>query len=193
LVREDVLLPWAEQLFTVVDAFRPAELRDVVSGQLAEDQPARAPDARKQVQVRLERIADLYAMGHWTRDRYLAERERLERLQEELRAENEVDQVPFAPLGSLMEGWRTGDAKTRHDLVAAFFDELDVLDGRITTVVPRKDRAAEVMALLGAAYHQYCPGSPGGIRGNVQSSPPLVPALRRRSFRPKFLTSGEFG
>ena len=123
----------------------------------------------------MERIADLYAMGHLTRERYLAERERLERLQEELRAENEVDQVAFVALGSLMEGWRTGDAKTRHDLVAAFFDELDVLDGRITTVVPRKDRAAEVMALLEAADTQYCPGSPGGIRGDGDDmvSPPL--------------------
>jgi Recombinase/Recombinase zinc beta ribbon domain len=164
LVREDALLPWAEQLLMVVDAFRPDDLRDVVAGQLAEDMAVRAPDAGEQVQVRLERIADLYAMGHWTRDRYLAERERLERLLEEVSAESRSDDAPFVPLGSLMEGWRTGDSKTRHDLVAAFFDELDVLDGKITTVVPRRDRAAEVMALLEKAYAQYCPGSPGGIR-----------------------------
>lgn len=163
-VREDALLPWAEQLLTVLDAFRPAELREVVADQLAGDRPQRAPDAGKQVQTRLERIADLYAMGHWTRERYLAERERLEHLLEELHAEAQDDQAPFVPLGSLMEGWRAGDAKTRHDLVAAFFDELDVLDGKITTVVPRKDRAAEVMSLLERAYAEYRPGSPGVAR-----------------------------
>jgi hypothetical protein len=121
------------------------------------------------VQARLERIADLYAMGHWARDRYLAERERLEQLLEELNAESQ-SAAPFVPLGNLMEGWRTGDSRTRHDLVAAFFDELDVLDGRIISVVPRKDRAAEVMALLERAYAQYRPGSPGGIQGGSDNT-----------------------
>lgn len=115
----------------------------------------------------MERITDLYAMDHWTRERYLAERERLERLLGKLSAESGGDQVAFAPLGSLMEGWRTGDPRTRHDPVATFFDELDVLDGKITTVVPRKDRATEVMSLLESAYARYRPGSPGGIRGDT--------------------------
>jgi hypothetical protein len=148
-------------------SFRTARYAlEVVADQLAEDPPSRALDAGKQVQTRLERIADLCAMGHWTRDRYLAERERLERLLAELSAESRDDEAPFVPLGSLMDGWRAGDSKTRHDLVAAFFDELDVLDGKITTVVPRADRAAEVMGLLESAYAQYRPGSPGGIRGD---------------------------
>lgn len=68
------------------------------------------------------------------------------------------------PMGGLVEGWQTGDRQTRHDLLAAFFDELDGLHGEIVAVVPRADRAAEVVSFLEKAYAQYCPGSPGGIR-----------------------------
>ena len=56
------------------------------------------------------------------------------------------------PLGSLMEGWNSGDNRTRRDLLAVFFDELDVLDGQITAVVPRKDREAQVVALLEQSF-----------------------------------------
>jgi hypothetical protein len=163
-VREDALLSWAEQLFTVLDAFRPAGLRDAVAQHLTDEQAPRSPDAMKQVQGRLERITDLYAMGHWTRDRYLEERGRLEALLAELSEELQSTTEPALPLGGLVEGWRTNDPRTRHDLLAAFFDELDVLDGEIVAVAPRADRAAEAMALLEKAYEQYCPGSPGGIR-----------------------------
>jgi hypothetical protein len=106
-------------------------------------------------------------MGHWDRDRYLAERARLEALLEELAAELQSTEAPLLPLGGLVEGWHTGDRQARHDLLAAFFDELDVLDGEIVAVVPRADRAAEVVSLLEKACAQYCPGSPGGIRGDT--------------------------
>jgi hypothetical protein len=149
---------------TVLDAFPPAELGDVVAEHLADQQIPRSPDAMKQVQGRLERISDLYAMGHWTRDRYLEERARLEALLAELAEELQSADAPLLPPGGLVEGWRTDDPRTRRDLLAAFFDEIDVLDGQIVAVVPRADRAAEVMALLEKAYGQYCPGSPGGIR-----------------------------
>ncbi len=165
VVHEDGLLRWAEQLFTVLGAFRPAELRDAVAElQAAGQQVPRSPDSPRQVRARLERITDLYAMGHWDRDRYLAERARLEALLEELAAELQSTEAPLLPLGGLVEGWRTGDRQARHDLLAAFFDELDVLDGKIVAVVPRADRTAEVVSLLEKAYAQYCPGSPGGIR-----------------------------
>ena len=63
------------------------------------------------------------------------------------------------------------------DLVGAFFDEIDVSDGRIVTVVPRAEYAAEVVPLLEHVDRERR-RSPGGIRGNVQSTPPLVPILR---------------
>jgi hypothetical protein len=62
-----------------------------------------------------------------------------------------------------MEAWNTGNPRTRRDLLATFFDELTVRDGRIFDVVPRKDREALVVELLKQAY-AYRECSPGGIR-----------------------------
>ena len=42
------------------------------------------------------------------------------------------------PLGSLMEGWRTDDPRTRRDLLAVFFDELTVFGGQIVEWVRRQ-------------------------------------------------------
>jgi hypothetical protein len=67
------------------------------------------------------------------------------------------------PVGSLMDGWRTGDPRIRHDLVAAFFDELEVEDGKIVGLVPRSEYAAEVVALLELVERERR-RSPGGIR-----------------------------
>lgn len=77
-----------------------------------------------------------------------------------------------------MQGWATGDPRTRRGLLAAFFDEIDIVDQEIASGVLRKQYAAEVVALLDKLDDQYCGCSPGGIRGNVHSNPPLVPVLR---------------
>jgi hypothetical protein len=69
-------------------------------------------------------------------------RARLEALLAEVAEELQSTKEPVLPLGGLVEGWRTNDPRTRRDLLAAFFDELDVLDGEIVAVVPRADRAA---------------------------------------------------
>jgi hypothetical protein len=90
---------------------------------------------------------------------YLAERERLERLLEELNAESQSD-VPYMPLGSLMDGWRTGDSRTRHDLVAAFFNELDVLDGQIDHPGGRQ----RVVGFRVGGYWLGCTGTRGADR-----------------------------
>ena len=62
-----------------------------------------------------------------------------------------------------MDGWRTGDPLTRRGLLAAFFDELDVLDGRVVSAVPRAEYAAEIAALLDSV-RRFTRSSPGGIR-----------------------------
>jgi hypothetical protein len=49
-------------------------------------------------------------------------------------------------------------------LLAAFFDEIDIVDQEIVSVVPRKDYSAEVVALLDKLDDQYSGCSPGGIR-----------------------------
>ncbi len=76
-----------------------------------------------------------------------------------------------------MDGWRTGDPRTRRGLLAAFFDELDVIDGQVVSAVPRSEYAAEVTTLL-ESVEELSRSSPGGIRGDVQSTPPTVQVLR---------------
>jgi hypothetical protein len=109
--------------------------------------------------VRAE-IAALDVRAHWPK-----ERERLELLLRELQAFVNEQPVAWAPLGSLTEGWRTGDPRTRRELICEFFDELNVEDGRIATAVPRRDRAAQVANLIEHAFDEQRGGSPGGIRG----------------------------
>ncbi len=76
-----------------------------------------------------------------------------------------------------MDGWRTGDPRTRRGLLAAFFDELDVIDGQVVSAVPRSEYAAEVTTLL-ESVEELSRSSPGGIRGDDQSTPPTVQVLR---------------
>lgn len=165
LLREDGLIPWAEQLLAVLDAYRPDDLRDQVAERQRQAQRTRpAPDAVRQIDGRMERIAELFAMGHWSKARYLEERARLEALRVELEQELTAPTRSPIPLGSLTEAWRVAGPRARGGLLRVFFDELDVLDREVISVVPRADHAAEVMALLERAYGQYCAGDPGGVR-----------------------------
>src|SRR5215469_12181244 len=95
---------------------------------------------------------------------YRAEWARLRAQREELVSRTAERTFPSLPLGSLMEGWARGDPRTRRGLLAAFFDEIDIVDQEIVSVVPRNDYAAEVVALLDKLDEQYCRCSPGGIR-----------------------------
>jgi hypothetical protein len=54
------------------------------------------------------------------------------------------------------------DPRTRRGLLAAFFDEIDIVDQEIVSVVPRKDYAAEVVALLDKLDDQHSGCSPNG-------------------------------
>ena len=79
-----------------------------------------------------------------------------------------------------MAGWNSGDNRTRRDLLAVFFEELDVLDGQITAVVPRKDREAQVVALLEQSF--------GIARVAPAGFEPAISALR--GLRPRPLDDG---
>ena len=69
-----------------------------------------------------------------------------------------------------MEGWATGDPRTRRGLLAVFFDEIDIVGQEIVSVVPRKPYAAEVVALLDKLDDQYCGCSPSWIRGDSDNT-----------------------
>jgi hypothetical protein len=62
-----------------------------------------------------------------------------------------------------VEGWNTGDPRTRRELTAAFFREIDVLDGLVEAVRPRDNRGADVATLLDRAFESFVGCSPGGV------------------------------
>src|SRR5438309_2034831 len=116
--------------------------------------------SRKPVRARLlrsmanvERLGHMFQWGHMAEDAYRAERQRLTALRAELLATQAaaVDTTAL-PLGSLMEGWRADDPRTRRDLCRSSSMNLTVLDGRIIEWVPRKDMAALVATLLENAF-----------------------------------------
>lgn len=161
-VREVDLLPWAQELFERLDSLQPAELAGAVRSAVSAGN-RQTGDGLKQVETRLERIAELYAMGHWEKSRYLVERKRLE----DLRAQF-ADVAPatkVVPLRGLLDGWNRGDARTRHELLAAFFEAIHIEDGRIVACTPRRERAAEIVPLLEAIQEPVGVRSRSGAGG----------------------------
>jgi hypothetical protein len=98
--------PWAERLFERIDAL-----------------------TRSEVTSELERITQLYAMGHWEKDRYVQERARLEEDRRQL--EDQAQPQRALQLEGVLDGWRSGDPVVRRALAAALFEELYVEHGEI--------------------------------------------------------------
>jgi hypothetical protein len=162
-LREDRLFPWVERLFEALDAYRPADLAEAVAERGQAPERHHSPGALVQIDATLARLGKRFEWGHIDEAAYLAEHARLLQQREELtRAAEHPQPTSSLPLGSLMDGWRTGDPRARRDLLAAFFDELDVLDGRVVSAVPRAEHAAEVAALLDSV-RSFTRSSPGGV------------------------------
>ena len=165
LVREDRLLPWAEALMAALDGQRPDELADTVAERSGSGRSRRrSKDAVAQLDASLARLGKRFDWGHVDEETYKTEWARLQAQREELVGQAAERKRSPLPLGSLMEGWATGDPRNRRALLAVFFDEIDIVDQEIVSVVPKKEHAAEVVALLDRLDDQYCGCSPGGIR-----------------------------
>jgi hypothetical protein len=178
LVREDRLLPWAEGLMAALDRQRPDELADTVAERSGSGRSRpRSKDAVAQLDASLARLGKRFDWGHVDEETYKTEWARLKAQREELVGQAAERKRSPLPLGSLMEGWATGDPRTRRALLAVFFDEIDIVDQEIVSVVPRKEHAAEVVALLDRLDDQYCGCSPGGIRGDSHNAV-WVPRIR---------------
>jgi DNA invertase Pin-like site-specific DNA recombinase len=148
MLREDQLFPWAEGLLQALDAYRPPDLTEAVEERRQQPAPLASPASLAQLDATLGRLGKRFEWGHIDEVTYLAEHVRLTQQREELEQAAQRPPPTSLPLGSLMEGWRTGDLRIRRGLLAAFFDELDVLDGEVISVVPRAEYAAQVVALL---------------------------------------------
>lgn len=142
---EDLLLPWAERLFERIDALTRSQVAselERVRGRVRR----RPEDAIKRIDLRLERITELYAMGHWEKDRYVQERARLEEDRRQL--ENQAEPERALKLEGVLDGWRGGDPVVRRALVGALFEELYVKEGKIVGWKARTERAAEAERLM---------------------------------------------
>src|SRR5438445_1290339 len=122
MIREDSLLPWAEWVLGVLDAYRDPDLGNTVAERLAESQPQAGPGALASLHGNLERLGQRFQWGHMAEGEYRAKWERLTALRADLLATQAaaVD-TTMLPLGSLIEGWHTDDPRTRRDLLAVFF------------------------------------------------------------------------
>ncbi len=178
LVREAVLLPWAQELFEALDELQPAEFGDEVQRQAEAGAPVRSPGALAQLEATLERLERLFLWGHVAEEKYRAERERLEALMEELAAEPARE--PPIVLDDILVAWNEADPQGRRELLGALFDELDVQDGRIVGYKPSYDHAAEIAALMERAFERRT-----GVRGcaTVGREGVEPPQLSRRFYR----------
>ncbi len=142
-VREDALLPWAEDLFRRLDGYQPDGFAEAVA---LHDHAQSSPDALAQVDLTLDRLGKRFMWGHIEETEYLRERERLEGVKAELAAAQAP--VSTIKLEGIHDAWLKAGPAGRRRLLGDLFDALQVTANDVTGYTPRQDRAAEVIALL---------------------------------------------
>jgi DNA invertase Pin-like site-specific DNA recombinase len=167
-IREDSLLPWAEVLFTRLDAVRPKGFDAVKDASGRVRQPA---GALSQIDASLEKIRKLFTWGHIAEAEYQRDHKRLSELRTEL--ESSTRPQSTIKLTGILDAWQRGTGAHRRQLLMTLFDALIVDNGAIVECVPRRDRAAEVIAIMGAAsarvqWREGRDSNPGS--GNTRSS-----------------------
>jgi DNA invertase Pin-like site-specific DNA recombinase len=143
--RERDLLPWADELFRRLDAYRPASYAAAVEA----GSEAPKPDALEQVERTIERVAKRFEWGHTDETEYPAEHDRLQRIRAELAATAREESTPPIALEGIHDAWQLASPARRRQMLTALFDGLHVRDGQLTGhYTPRVDQAARVAALL---------------------------------------------
>jgi DNA invertase Pin-like site-specific DNA recombinase len=178
VIRESTLLPWAQDLFEILDQLQPPGFEAEVERQVTSDTPFRSPGALAQIKATLERLEKMLLWGDLPEARYRAERKRLEALRGELSAPT---LQPSIVLADVLAIWNQADARVRRDLLGALFDELDVWNGRIVGYKPRQDHAAEVVALMERVHAARRTARGLSMVGREGVEPPQ---LSRRFYRP---------
>ena len=146
-IREDALLPWATVLFERLDAMRPDGFDAAAA---ATDRVRQSPAAIAQIDTSLEKIRKLFTWGHIDEAEYQRDHKRLSELRSEL--ESSIRPPSSIKLTGIGDAWRRGGGAGRRLLLTTLFDALMVEGGAIVEYVPRKDRAAEVIAIMRHAF-----------------------------------------
>lgn len=122
--------------------------------------------AQAQLDATLAPLGKCFEWGHIDEATHLAAHARLVKAAGGAGAGCGAPQPTSLPRGSLMDCWRRGDWRTRRGLLAASFDELDVLEGQVVSAVPRSEYAAEVAALLESVM-TFIDVAPAGFRATA--------------------------
>ncbi|MCC2626677.1 MAG: recombinase family protein [Thermomicrobiales bacterium] len=112
--------------------------------ELAGEQRSDADRQRREIESKLERMADLYAWGDLTREAYLAERGRLQDRLTGLRGATEWSTALMRAAGFLRDlpaAWTAAKPEQRNDLARLIFQSIEVKDDRVVAVVPQPDFA----------------------------------------------------
>ena len=147
-IREEALLPWARALFEQLEQLTPADFGAAVEQMASQTRRYKSPDALQSIDRNLERAEQLFIWGHWSTERYQAERYRLAGLRAELLAAETP--TPTIQMRGVFVAWELGDGITRRELLAALFDHLHVSEGEIVGYTARADRQGEVLKLMEA-------------------------------------------
>lgn len=148
IVREDRLLPWAEDLFARLARMQPESFRESIKSKQA-GRTANG-DTLASTEARIARLGQRFEWGHISEVEYQFEWARLHAVRSQLADDTQRRQT--LRLDGVRGAWLTGDPVTRRDLLSTLFDEIDVDAGQIIAVKPRSDRVAEVAGLLEEAY-----------------------------------------
>jgi hypothetical protein len=161
IVREDRLLPWADDLFARLERLQP----DSFNQGIASNRPRSKADSDVLVSIdaRISRLGQRFEWGHIGEAVYQLEWERLQALRK--KCADEGPRRRTVQLNGVQDAWLRGDAVIKRDLLATLFDELDVAEGGIVVVKPRSDRVAEVTELIETAYSTNSPAQPGSLLG----------------------------
>jgi DNA invertase Pin-like site-specific DNA recombinase len=183
LVREALLLPWAQALFEALDELQPIEFADEVHRQSESESAVRSPGALVQLDATLERLGRRFEWGHIDEAAYQAEWKRLQALKSEMAAAEAVVQ-PSIVLDGILAAWNGSDAQGRRELLGTLFDELDVEDGRIIGYKPRHDHEVEVTALMERVFERRTDARGCATVGREGVEPPQ---LSRRFYRSRLM------
>ena len=146
-IREELLLPWVDDLIAGFELGRMGGLRFGKRPLIAKETAA---EAIQNLDSRLARLDTRFSLGSIDEPTFRSELEALRRTRA-----NYAAQLVDAPKPEELEGiaalWKSGDARIRSELLTALFEKLHVTNREIIGYTPRSDRVGRVAMLLSTA------------------------------------------
>jgi hypothetical protein len=167
-----------EQITAYLKTFHLPEdvVADVVAHyEAAAEQRTDANRQRREIESKLERIAELYAWGDLTREAYLAERDRLQDRLTGLRDATDWSTALRQAAGFLRDlpgAWAVASSEQRNDLARLIFQIIEVRDDRVVAVVPQPDFAPFFLTRLHRENggHGNTPEGSGGVNREIEEA-----------------------